>query len=73
MLKNNYESFFKIGLMYEKGNGVEQDLEKAFQFYKIAAENNISAAQLNLAILYNLGEGVEQNIEQAVYWYKKRI
>ena len=35
---NNTEALFQIGRMYEKGEGVTQDNESAFQHYKKAAE-----------------------------------
>lgn len=61
----------KVGYMYVKGKGVEQNYEQAFYWYLKAAEQGHADAQYNIGIMYQFGEGVEQNLEQALYWYKK--
>lgn len=33
----NFE-FYKLGCCYEKRDGIEKDLRKGFEFYKISAE-----------------------------------
>jgi hypothetical protein len=62
---------FNLGLVYENGNGVEQDLKQAVYWYTKAAEQGYADAQYNLALIYENGNGVEQDFKQAVYWYTK--
>lgn len=46
---------FKIGEEYEHGEIVSKDLEKAFSWYKLSAENNLSNAQFKVAeMLYGI-------------------
>jgi len=66
---NNAQAFFRY--LYEKGEGTEKNLEKAFHWYQKAAENGHIKAQNNLALLYEKGEGTEKNLEEAFYWYQK--
>ena len=49
------------------------DKKKAFDLYKLAAEEGNIEAQKSLAFLYEQGEGIEKNLEQAIYWYKEAI
>ncbi|MCQ2611531.1 MAG: sel1 repeat family protein [Treponema sp.] len=66
--------WFYLGLWYYNGeNGCEKNLEKAFEYNKIAAEKNISAAQNRLGWFYDHGKYVDEDNEKAVYWYKKAL
>ena len=44
----------KLGVMYEKGNGVEKDLGKAAQLYKKACDGGEMLGCRNLDIIYKL-------------------
>ena len=48
-----------IGYAYEKGQGVEVDFDKAFEFYRMAAEQGDAEARYNLGRMYEAGNGVE--------------
>lgn len=65
------ESQLKLGLMYESGQGVEQNDEQALYWYRKAAEQENAAAQWLLAGMYEYGRGVIPNIEEAVSWYRQ--
>ena len=54
--------------MYERGNGVEQDYEKAVYWYSKSAEQGDADACEALAMLYESGLGVERDFEKARYW-----
>src|SRR6266498_3874728 len=58
---------YNLGCLYEKGEGTEKNLEKAFYWYQKAAENGNIEAHFNLALLYK----TEKNLEKAIYWYQK--
>ena len=62
---------FRIGWMYESGEGTDKDYKKAVEYYEKAAEQGNNAAQYNLGDMYEYGKGTEKNIELAKKWYKK--
>lgn len=53
------EAQFRLGEMYEKGEGVEQDYEHAAELYLEAARQGNADAQNNLAFMYFKGEYVK--------------
>lgn len=62
-------STFILGLCYNKGEGVEKNLQEAVNRYRKAAEQGNDSAQLNLGYSYDFGEGVIQNKIKAYAWY----
>src|ERR1043165_8604559 len=58
----NIDAQYNLGYLYEKGEGTEKDLEKAFYWYQKAAENGNLNAKYNLGYLYENGEGIERNL-----------
>ncbi len=58
-----------LGTMYLKGQGVDQDYEKASKWLRRASEQSIPNAQYKLARLYAEGNGVPQDSEFAYIWY----
>jgi len=59
--------------MYKEGKGVEQDYEKAFNLYRLAADNNSPSAQYNLGLMFEEGQGVKQDYLEALKWYQLSI
>lgn len=57
------------GVDSELGRGTPQDLAKAAQWYRRAAELGYADAQNDLAKLYDDGRGVPQDNVQAYVWY----
>lgn len=62
-------SQYYLGIMYMKGQGVEQDYEQASKWLRGASEKGIPQAQYKLANLYKEGKGVPQDYEFAYVWY----
>ena len=62
---------FYIAVMYDAGNGVEEDHIQSAMWYQKAAENGHNEAQYNLAVAYATGDGMPKNIRKAIYWMKK--
>ena len=62
---------YEIGLMYQNGNGVQQDAKLAALSYRKAAEQGHVMAQRELATLYANGQGVLQDDQQAAVWFEK--
>ena len=57
--------------MYVSGEGVSQDLPKAFKLFSKSAEQGNAEGQYNLAVMYENGEGVKANCAEAAKWYSK--
>jgi len=63
---------FVLGTAYYLGlNGAEQDYEKAFYWWKKAAEQGNPDAQISMGFCYYGGKGIEQSNSKAFYWWKK--
>ena len=69
--RRDAKALYNLALMYHKGQYVEKSPEKAFKYYREAAQLEHDKAQNNLANLYEHGIGVEQDIKQAIQWYSK--
>jgi len=66
------DSTTRKGVRYLLGRGVAQDDEKAFYYFKEAAEReNDAFAQNELAYLYAAGKGTKRNDKKAFFWYQK--
>jgi TPR repeat protein len=55
--------------MYTKGQGVLQDYAEAVKWYRLAAAQGNSTAQLNLGVMYDNGYGVLQDFAKAHAFY----
>ena len=62
---------YNLAVMYQKGDGVEQDMQKALFWYEKAAEANLAIAQYNLGMIYFEGSIVEKNEEKAKELWQK--
>jgi len=60
---------YYLGVMYMKGQGVEQDYEEAGEWFRKASEQGLSVAMYKLAGLYTKGNGVPKDLEFAYIWY----
>ena len=60
---------YYIGMMYMKGQGVEQDYKNASKWFRKASEQNIPQAQYKLGDLYFKGRGVPKDYEYAYVWF----
>ena len=60
-----------MGMAYYEGERVEQDFEKAADWFKKAAELGDFAAQRNLGYLYLKGKGVKKDKAEARKWLEK--
>ena len=64
----------KIGYFFEKGLGVDENKEKAFEFYLKSARLKDYISQYNVAICYLNGVGVEKDINTAFnYAYQSAV
>ncbi len=62
---------YLIGLMYLKGEGLEQDYSKSYQTFSLSAINGYSHANYYIGNQYYYGLGFNQNYEEALIYYQK--
>jgi hypothetical protein len=60
-----------LALMYKYGEGTPEDQQKAFEWYRRAANLDYPPAQFNLGLMFHEGIGTEENSESAIKWYNK--
>jgi len=60
------KAMYDVGRLYERGRGVNTNLNEATKWYKKAAGAGQHSAQARLGIMYFEGRGVEQNYSQAL-------
>lgn len=65
------KSQYGLGLAYENGDGVKQNLDRAVEWYHKAADSGLAAAQFKLGSMHFNGRGVSENHEQAFRWFRK--
>ena len=64
--QNHPYALYNLGLIYQKGDGVNIDFEKAFIYLHKSAELGFSYAQMSVGLMYYRGEGINKNIELAI-------
>jgi TPR repeat protein len=74
--QGNANAQYRLALMYEIGDGVDQNYKTAVKWHKLAAEQGHVFAQSKLGFIFSGGgsgeyfEGVPLNYETAVKWYE---
>lgn len=58
----------RIGLMYERGQGVKQDYQEAMKWFRKAADQGDALGQFNVAAMYEGAKGVGGDAFAAVKW-----
>jgi TPR repeat protein len=66
--RGNAEANFNLGILYEDGLGVSQNLAQALLYYETAAINGSFKAQYRLGLLYFVGKTVPQDNIKAKRW-----
>ena len=69
--QGNAEAQYRLGLMYDMGEDVNQDYSKAFEWYEKSANQGLASSQSKLGSMYRYGKGVEVNHAKASEWYWK--
>jgi TPR repeat protein len=67
--KSNAEAQFRLGYMFDRGEGVRINYQTAMDWYIKAYNNGDIAATNNIGYLYEQGSGVERNDTTALKWY----
>lgn len=68
--RGNVLAQYKLGLMYNNGEGVKQDFGEAVRWFHRAAAQGYAPAQRGLGIKFEKGQGVKRNYSEAVRWYR---
>jgi TPR repeat protein len=55
---NSANAHLGLGLLYEYGDGVEQDYQKALEYYTKLADDDIPVGMLRLGLMHYYGKGV---------------
>ena len=58
-----------LGYIYYRGDGVEKNLEKAFQWFNLAAESGDPEGECNAAHMLVHAEGTNANLDEAIRLY----
>ena len=67
----NYNLMYRLGVLYENGEGVSHSLPQAIQWYGRAAAGGSLPAMVQIGALYQDGRGVAENYHKAMLWYRK--
>ncbi|CAO3645736.1 unnamed protein product [Mucor fragilis] len=68
----NSRAHVQLGILYDKGEGVQQNNDMALLHYKAAVENNNHAAQYILGLVYYFGRlGRQKNHKEAIRLIKQ--
>ena len=62
-----------MGIVFEQGQGVPQDLRRAVALYTQAADQGHAGAQYNLGVMFANGDGAERDWDKAVEWMTKAV
>lgn len=69
--ENNPSVQWRLGVMYDLGQGVRESPEDAVRLFRRAAAANDSNANASLAVMYANGRGVRQDHGQAMRYYRR--
>ena len=69
--RGNAEAQYRIGRMYEFGQGYPQDKAQGITWIRKAAAQNHADAQQELGFIYASGNGVKRDDAQAIDWWRK--
>lgn len=64
-------AYFKVGLAYLEGKGVEKDVEKGIKNVVFAARHHHTPSQMLLGLMYFQGDDVAKDLSKARYWFKE--
>lgn len=71
--KGHKKAQYRLGRCYDKGYGVKENDQKAFELYQKSAKQDYAKAMFQLGKCYMKGKGVTVNQEEARKWIKRAI
>ncbi|OPY97115.1 hypothetical protein A5906_37325 [Bradyrhizobium sacchari] len=67
----NPRALYELGLMYDSGNGVEKDPERARFYFEMAAERKVAPALVSLGLQQERGVGAASDPAKAYAFYRR--
>lgn len=67
------DASLSLGILYERGLGVEQDDKLAANYYRVAAEAGVARAQHQVGLLFRDGRGAQQDDRTAADWLRRAV
>ncbi len=67
----NAEAKYRIGILYDFGDGVAKNPEEAMRWHRQAAQNGYAEAQFEIGVRYAQGRDAKQDYAQALQWLQK--
>lgn len=71
--KGHKKAQYRMGRCYDKGHGVAEDNQKAYQWYLKGAQQGHGKSQYQLAKCYMKGKGVAKDTAKAKAWILKAV
>jgi uncharacterized protein len=68
--QGNVEAQTYLGILYDQGEGIAQDVTESVKWWRKAALQGNSHAQILLGASYQEGRGVAKDYAEAVKWYR---
>ena len=62
-----------MGVMYDRGEGVERNYDEAVKWYRKAANQSHNLGEYNMGRMYEEGRGVAKDYKMARDWYQKAV
>ena len=67
----NAEAMCTLGKLYAEGKGVDNNIQKSYEYYNLAAQKEHPQAQYQLGMCFLAGKGVSSDVQQAQQWIEK--
>ena len=65
------KAMFMIGVMYESGEGVKQDIDQAIHYYNMSYDAGSVFGKYAIARIYYWGDGVEKDTQKSDQYLKE--
>src|SRR5262245_57552932 len=69
--RGDHKAQLRLGVAYQKGEFVKQDLSQAFKWFLMAAQQADPLAEHNVALMLYVGRGTEKRPLEALKWFEK--
>jgi TPR repeat protein len=67
--QGNPEASYQLGILYYRGEGVQQDYAEAARWFEQAAGDGDADAQYNMGLMHANGQGVAKDLVRAHMWF----
>ncbi|MEN6438588.1 MAG: tetratricopeptide repeat protein [Syntrophobacter sp.] len=71
--QNDARAQYRLGAMFDRGQGVDQNSGEALKWYGLAAEQEYADAEYSLGLMSYFGQGVPQDYREATRWFRLAV